>query len=71
MDCYSCGNECKNTMQGKDIPVVPTTTPPCGTEGNQKGYPSVPSSITLGTPSAPIKHDGGRGGDAMVGLGKM
>lgn len=70
MDCYSCGNGCKNMMQGKEIPVVPTSTPPCGTDGNQTGYPSVPSSITLGTPSPAINHGGGNG-DAMVGKGKM
>jgi hypothetical protein len=69
MNCYSC-NGGLNHMQGKMIPNVPTTTPPSGTEGGQKGYPAAPSSINLGTAPAPIKHEGGRGGDAMAGKGK-
>lgn len=72
MDCYSCGNECKNTMQGKDVPNIPTSTPNGHpTEGSTNNMPSVPSSITLGTPSPAINHGGGGEGDAMAGKGKM
>lgn len=59
MDCYSCGNNCKNTMQGKDIPSISTSTDGHPTEGSTNGMPSVPSSITLGTAPAPIKHGNG------------
>lgn len=71
MDCYSCNNECKNTMQGKDIPPVPTTTSLQNRNGTMTGYPSVPSSITLGTPSPMINHGGGGKGDTMAGKGGM
>lgn len=33
MDCYSC-NGCLNTMQGKDLPVPPTTTDGHPVEGS-------------------------------------
>ena len=56
MDCYSCNNNHKNTMQGKEIPVVSTSTDGHPTEGSTNGMPSVPSSITLGTAPKPINH---------------
>lgn len=66
MDCYSCNNNCKNPMQGKDVTPFPTTTSPGhpteGTPPSIKGLGSANLTVTTLT----INH-GTKGGDVAPG----
>lgn len=67
MDCYSC-NDCKNVLQGKDLPLPPTTVtsghPTEGSPYSVKGLPS--AELDLSGPD--IRNmSSGKGGDPMAG----
>lgn len=67
MDCYSC-NGCKNVLQGKDVPLPPTTVSPGhptdGSPYSVKGLPS--ADLNLSGPDIRNMATKG-GGDPMVG----
>lgn len=66
MNCYSC-NGGLNHMQGKDLPLPPTTTGGGPTDGNVPK--SGATSVTLPSGPSMSNSSSGKSGDAYAGKG--